>query len=251
MAAPTGTLRTLLAALAMAATPLTAAAQVGAHRNDLAIGVGGGYAMGNIGFVPKVPQGLHGGYTAGITARYVCEKYFSTVCSVQGEVNYTRAGWRERILDINDNPVLTEAGEPERYARTLSYIQVPLLAHLAWGRERKGFQFFFHAGPQFGYLVGEETDTNFRPGGINYADRVSLVTAQDTMAAERRFDYGIAAGAGVELSVPGAGHFMLEGRYYYGLGNIYGDSKRDYFGKSNIGSIIVKLTYLIDILKTK
>ena len=38
-------------------------------------------------------------------------------------------------------------------------------------------------------------------------------------------------------------------RYYYGLGNIYGDSKRDYFGSSNFGTITIKLTYLFDITR--
>ena len=46
------------------------------------------------------------------------------------------------------------------------------------------------------------------------------------------------------------GHFLLEGRYYYGLGNIYGDTKRDYFAKSNLGAIIIKMSYLFDIAKT-
>ena len=71
------------------------------------------------------------------------------------------------------------------------------------------------------------------------------------MLVENKFDYGIAGGLGMEYSVPRVGHFMIEGRYYYGLGNIYGDSKKDYFGKSNFGNIIVKLTYLFDIIKTK
>ena len=82
-------------------------------------------------------------------------------------------------------------------------------------------------------------------------DRVSTVVAQDTMAVENKFDYGIAVGAGMEYTVPKVGHFLIEARYYYGLGNIYGDSKRDYFGSSNSGNIIIKAAYLFDITKTK
>lgn len=82
-------------------------------------------------------------------------------------------------------------------------------------------------------------------------DRVSTVVAQDTMAVENKFDYGIAVGAGMEYTVPKVGHFLIEARYYYGLGNIYGDSKRDYFGSSNFGNIIIKAAYLFDITKTK
>ena len=68
---------------------------------------------------------------------------------------------------------------------------------------------------------------------------------------ENKFDYGIAAGLGLEYSHPKLGHFILEGRYYYGLGDIYGNSKRDYFGRSNNNNVIIKLTYLYDIRKTK
>jgi hypothetical protein len=81
--------------------------------------------------------------------------------------------------------------------------------------------------------------------------RSSHVVAQDTMAVENKLDYGIAVGAGLEFSNRHVGHFLIEGRYYYGLGNIYGSTKRDYFGRSNFGNIVVKFTYLFDIIRTK
>jgi hypothetical protein len=96
--------------------------------------------------------------------------------------------------------------------------------------------------------------TAFDPGSevYQYAEkRASHVVAQDTMTVKNKFDYGIAVGAGLEFSNRHFGHFMIEGRYYYGLGNIYGDSKRDYFSKSNIGNIVLKATYLFDITRTK
>ena len=71
------------------------------------------------------------------------------------------------------------------------------------------------------------------------------------MPIEKKFDYGIAAGLGAEWSIRRIGHFILEARYYYGLGNIYGNSKKDFFGKSNNSNIIIKLTYLYDIVKNK
>ena len=229
-----------------------ASAQIGQHRNDFSIGVNGGYTLSNVGFTPKVTQSLLGGTTAGLSWRYVCEKYFSTICSIYGEVNYTQMGWKERILTTDNQPVINAvSGLPEQYSRTLNYLQVPVFAHLAWGKEHSGMQFFFQLGPQFGYLLSEKTITNFNFKDRNTADRSNVVCAQDTMAVENKFDYGIAAGAGIELSVRRVGHFLLEGRYYYGLGNIYGDSKRDYFSKSNNSSIVVKLTYLFDVVRTK
>ena len=229
-----------------------ASAQIGQHRNDFSIGVNGGYTLSNVGFTPKVTQSLLGGTTAGLSWRYVCEKYFSTICSIYGEVNYTQMGWKERILTTDNQPVINAvSGLPEQYSRTLNYLQVPVFAHLAGGKEHSGMQFFFQLGPQFGYLLSEKTITNFNFKDRNTADRSNVVCAQDTMAVENKFDYGIAAGAGIELSVRRVGHFLLEGRYYYGLGNIYGDSKRDYFSKSNNSSIVVKLTYLFDVVRTK
>lgn len=225
-------------------------AQVGEHRNNLAIGVNGGYVLSNVGFMPKVNQDMHKGYTGGITARYVCEKYFSTICSVQAEVNWIQAGWLESIQDDKNQPCINNVtGLPEEYKRTLTYIQVPFFAHLAWGKEKKGLQFFAQAGPQFGYKIGEKTTTNFTyEEALNTTpQRTNSVIAQDSIDIQHNFDYGIAAGVGMECSIPHAGHIQLEARYYYGLGNIYRDSKRDYFAKSNLGNIVIKLTYLFDI----
>lgn len=224
-------------------------AQIGKHRNDLSIGVNGGYILSNVGFTPKVNQKMYGGMTAGVSFRYVCEKYFNTICSVQAEVNYAKVGWKEDILNLSDKPVINQqTGVAEKYSRTLNYIQVPVFAHLAWGREQKGMQFFFQAGPQVGIYLSESTEANYDLNNANLSDRSNLTVAQETMAVENKFDYGIAAGLGLEYSHPKAGHFQIEGRYYYGLGNIYGDTKKDYFSKSNIGNIVVKLTYLFDLM---
>lgn len=244
--------RALLLCLLLSALPLAASAQVGEHRSDFSIGPTAGYLMSNVRFTPKVTQSQHGGLTGGLAMRYVCEKYFSTICSVYAEVNYSQLGWKESIRDKGDQPVVNAVtGLAEEYSRTINYLQIPLMAHLAWGREHRGVNFFFNAGPQFGICMGESTKTNFSLADRNQADRVSQVVAQDTMAVENKFDYGIAAGLGLEYSIPRAGHILLEGRYYYGLGGIYGDTKRDYFGSSNFGNIVIKLTYLFDITKTK
>ena len=250
--------------------PFTVSAQVGEFRTDFAVGFNGGYSMSSIAYVPKVPQGQLGGMTAGFSARYTCEKYFKSICAIVGEVNLTQMGWQEDILDANDQPVVLHTDETQtlKYARKMSYVQIPVLARLGWGRERKGFQAFFQVGPQVGFFLSEKTDANFdvhdpafNPAidengrfSPNYrygSSRVSHVVAQDSMAVENTFDYGIAAGAGLEFSHSKLGHFLIEGRYYYGLGNIYGSSKRDFFGRSNFGNIIIKFTYLFDIVRTK
>ena len=232
--------------------PLSSLAQVGEHRNDLAIGANGGYMLSNVGFVPKVNQTFHGGYTGGLSLRYVCEKYFNSICSIYAELNYAQMGWKEDILDREDQPVINEeTQQAESFSRTLNYVQLPIFARLGWGREQKGVQFFFQAGPQLGYYLSDKVTKNFELDKRNSWKRANDEVHQDTMAVENKLDYGIAAGIGMEYSFPKLGHFMLEARYYYGLGNIYKDTKRDYFGKSNNSSIIVKLTYLFDLKITK
>lgn len=230
----------------------TVQAQIGEHRSDFAIGVNGGYVLSKVGFTPTVQQKQHGGITGGVSLRYVCEKYFKTICSVYAEVNYAKVGWTEDILDIENNAVLISGtGEALKYQRDITYIQIPVFAHLAWGREERGFNFFVNLGPQIGIYLNESTTTNFDETTPTENDRVSNITAQYDMPVEKKLDYGIAAGAGMEYSIPKVGHFLLEGRYYYGLGNIYGSSKKDYFGKSNFGQIVVKASYLFDITRTK
>ena len=200
-------------------------AQIGEHRNDFAIGFNGGYMMSSVGFTPEVQQKQHGGLTGGFSMRYTCEKYFKTICSIYAEVNYSQAGWEEDILDMENNPVIiTETKEAMAYKRTINYIQVPIFAHLAWGRETRGLNIFVNAGPQFGLYLSDSQKTNFSVEHMPATDnnRVSPVVAQDTMAVKNKLDYGIALGLGAEYSIPKVGHFLAEARYYYGLGNIYG-----------------------------
>lgn len=225
-------------------------AQVGDYRNVFSVGANAGYVLSNVGFNPTVTQGYHGGLTGGISMRYTSEKYFSTICSIVAEVNYAQLGWKQDILTANDEPVMNN-GVAEEYSRSISYVQVPILAHLAWGREQRGMNFFFEAGPQFGLYLSESTKKNYDTPNISdvAGSRGNTIVAQESMPVEKKFDYGIAVGIGTEYSHPKVGHFMLTARYYYGLGNLYGSSKKDYFGKSNFGNIIIKATYLFDITK--
>lgn len=224
-------------------------AQIGEHRNNFSMGANAGYVLSNVGFSPTVPQGWHGGVTGGLSMRYVCEKYFTTICSVYAEVNYATIGWKEKIETAQNAPVINVNGSAEQYSRTINYMQIPVFAHLAWGKEKRGFNFFVQAGPQLGIYLSESTSKNYdEPNLSNESGRSSTTVAQESMPVENKIDYGIAAGVGMEWSHPRLGHFLLEGRYYYGLGNIYGSSKRDYFGKSNFGNIVIKAAYLFDII---
>ncbi len=235
---------------AMLVFPMMAFAQIGQHRNVFSLGANGGIALSSIGFDPDVSQTQHIGFTGGLSWRYTSEKYFSTICSIAGEVNFASIGWKEDILTLNDAHVVNSNGAKEQYSRTLNYIQIPVFAHLAWGKEQNGFNFFIQAGPQIGLLLSERTSKNYdSPNMDATSGRSNTIIAQESMDVENKFDYGIAAGAGMEYSNKHIGHVLLEARYYYGLGNIYGSSKRDFFSKSNISNIVVKATWLVDLSK--
>lgn len=242
-------MRTPVMSIMFLLMPLGACAQVGEHRNSFSLGVNAGYVLSDVGFDPKVAQTMHSGVTGGLSMRYICEKYFSTICSIYGEVNYASTGWKQKIETIDEKPVTNSNGNTERYSRTTNYIQIPIMAHLAWGKEQQGFNFFIQAGPQIGIFLSESTSKNYDTPNLSENGRSNTIVAQESMDIENKFDYGIAFGGGAEYSHHRLGHFLLEARYYYGLGNIYGSSKSDYFGKSNFGNIVVKATYLIDLTK--
>ena len=102
-------------------------------------------------------------------------------------------------------------------------------------------------------FLSDKKKSNFDYASRNVGDRVGALrdAVMDTLAIQRKFYYGITAGLGLEYSHPKVGHFLVEARYYYGLGDIYKNSKSDYFGRSNNSGIYVKLTYLWDVIKSK
>ena len=221
-----------------------AMSQVGEPRSAIAVGVNAGLNMNSIGFDPTIKQNLHFGPTVGATMRITSEKYFKTLCSLQIELNYSQLGWNENVLNSKSEEL------PDTYKRHLNYIQLPFLARLGWGYEKKGTMFYVLAGPQLGYCIGEKSTRSdiwtTKPDGT--PDRPNNMYAQYDMKIDNKFDYGITGGIGIEFNTR-IGHFMLDGRYYYGLSDIFKNGKKDVFSRSNNGTIIEKFTYLIDIRK--
>ena len=214
-------------------------AQVGEPRTDLAVGMSGGFVMNRMSFNPTIKQGLKSGMTFGFTARYTCEKYFSMICAFQAELNYSQAGWKEKPL------VETTSST---YQRTIHYVQMPLLANLGFGRERGGVKGFLVIGPQLGFSIGESTKE-----GARYDVPQALVggLSQHDLKVQKKFEYGIAGGLGMDISTKKGHHFLVEGRYFYGLSDIFRNSKKDPFGRSANSTITAKVSYLFDVLRTK
>lgn len=210
-------------------------AQIGEQRHNFSVGVNGGINLNSVTFSPTVRQKNLMGINGGLTARYISEKYFSMICGVQMEFNFSQHGWDEYYQDY-----------PElKYTRKMNYVDIPFLAHLAFGKDR-GVQFFIHAGPQIGFFISDSRKMSGNWDDPNIQGAVT--TEQHDKDVENKFDYGIAGGAGLELRTK-AGNFLVEGRYYYALSDFYKSTKKDYFARSAHGVITAKVTYLFDLKK--
>lgn len=229
----------LIATFILIGISLPTMAQVGEMRNNFAVGInlGGNYNNASFNYtvspsLPTIKQKGLLGITGGITARYISEKYFAMICGAQVELNYSQRGWDELIEDGSNNT----------YTRHMDYLEIPFLAHLAFGKDR-GAQFFLNLGPQIGFLL---SDKEVQGGDAwNPSGRVH---EQYGKKIENAFDYGIAGGAGLEIRTK-AGNFLLEGRYYFGLADFYNSTKKDFFARSAHTTISARITYLFDIRK--
>jgi len=229
-------LHLIILSLSLAAA-LPVGAQVGERRADFAVGFNAGFTMSRMDFSPSIKQAYKNAPSFGLSARYISEKYFTAICGVIMELNYANMGWKEVIED----------GSGNQFSGNLHYVQLPILLQMGWGRERRGLKFVFEAGPQFGYLLG--TSRDYGGGTWNTSNRPNNVVWQYSHDPDRKIEYGITAGLGLEFSSK-IGHFVLDGRYYFGLGDIYDNSKKGYFSRSANAAIQVRLSYLFDLHRT-
>lgn len=214
------------------------AAQVGEYRNVWAVGVNGGYALDKITFNPTIKLTWHQGISGGVTVRYTSERYLGLICALQCELNYTMMGWKEVIETSTDT-----------YQRNIGYVQLPILAHLGLGKEYGGVKGFLILGPQLGFAMNDKA---IKGGEWNEPiHRPNNITQQYELDIERKFDYGITGGAGIEVSTRNGHHFILDARYYFGLSDIFHNSKKDTFGRSAHSAIIAKASYLLDVNRKK
>ena len=95
----------LIILTALAAAPCKLAAQVGAARRAIAVGVNGGAVLNSVGFDPTIKQSMHQGTTFGVTFRMTSEKYFKSLCALQIELNYAGLGWKEQVLNAAGEPL--------------------------------------------------------------------------------------------------------------------------------------------------
>lgn len=196
---------------------------------DLAFGVHGGAGASKIFFSPGIHEQMRFGPTAGLAFRYSEENHFGLIA----ELNFTQRGWKE------DFRTYTQFS----YSRALNYLELPVLAHIYFGRRSR---FFINLGPQISYMISDGVSANF-----DYKDYASVkgfpltgrTNAQLDMEVTKRFDYGICAGLGGEWRMLQHHSLTFEARFYYGLGNCFPSARTDIFHSSNAMFISATIGY--------
>lgn len=216
----------LLMLLAIPAIPMSAQRHYIPHVH---VGVHGGVSMSRQSFYPSIKEGMLNGLQFGLSFRYAEERHVGLLA----ELNIEQRGWKE---DFEEDPF--------SFHRRLTYIELPIMTHIFFGsRTVKGF---FNLGPEVGYMIGDKATANFPytelPAVKDFPSNRRY--EQMTMDISSRFDYGITAGAGVEFIIRRRNSITLEGRYYYGLGNIFPSARKDIFSASRGSSIQITLGYL-------
>lgn len=201
--------------------------QIKTFTPEWGFGVNGGTAFSRMRFStnppnPSISQDYLMQFSGGIVARYISQKHFG----IQGELNYSMRGWKETTDEYN----------PNKYSRRLTYLELPIMTHIYFDMG-KWMRFFVNLGPQIGFNIGDSV-----------LEKEIVTSSEETsdhydLPVDKKFDYGIKAGIGFEIRT-GIGSFIVDGRYYFGLSDTFGNTKEDYFQASSHQALGVNLTYL-------
>ena len=211
-------------------------------RNDFYVGLSGGMHASQVDFRPLILQTYRIGVNGGIAAKFISSQNESgnILAGIIGELNFSQRGWTEEF-DYERFPDFA-------YSRALNYIDLPFMTHVNVGRGN--VRFIFNAGPQISFLLSDNaTMSRALADHIAGSDRPSHLWARyDSFEHLKRFDYGIIGGMGLQIRTP-IGHFDLEGRYFFGLGDVL-ESRRGrnaVFSRSAHRVIPIRLTYYVRI----
>lgn len=205
-------------------------------KTDFSMGVGSGMTFHNVDFVPRILQTNKKGVFGGVAFRYISEKHWG----IQTELNFSNRGWQEDW---------TQTDSTFAYSRSLNYLEMPVLTHLYFGKNKR---FFVNIGPQFSYLINESHDMNepltayIKKQKEDVPDNPEIGAQYESI--QKKFEYGIVGGMGFELRT-GIGIFDLEGRYYFGLSDIFNNRKADTFSRSAHRIIEAKISYFFPLFK--
>lgn len=199
------------------------------YEGTIAVGGKAGATFSKVNFSPSVQQSMSSGMTAGVMFRYIEEKNFGLIA----ELNVTQRGWSESFDDADYS-----------FCHRFTYLELPIMTHIFFGNQRiKGF---FNLGSELNVMVADGISSNFSYQGaadMDYFVQNTRHIEQYTLDIKNKLDYGICAGAGMELNLSTKHSLLLEGRFYYGLTDVFANHKTDVFSSSNSMSVMVTLGY--------
>ena len=220
---------------------------------EVAVGVSGGVNMSQVRFLHNNTsftsmigdQSLFNqrGMTAGVNALYIAQEHFGVVL----ECNLTKKGWCEQFRARN--------GQTERLVgkdevdfngvdlqRNLTYIDIPLLAHIYFGRKARAYVDF---GPEFSILTKEEDKTV-----VTDLQRQTLTMADPRVNPDietSKYDLSLCAAVGFDLHLEKV-HPMLEIRWNYGTHDLYQVGKKELLQRASTQNLAVVLKFMVPVL---
>ena len=161
----------------------------------------------------NIDQNFLAGYRGGIVFNYFSESF----AGIQIEVSYTEQGWTGTL----DSEI--------PYDGRLNYIEMPVLTSITLGKSR--LFFVLNIGPYFSYQIMSDISKN----------------TEYPYETDYKFGFGYCGGMGLGFHST-AGTFIIEGRYFNSLTNIYDTSENTDFRASRTQNINISFTYLIKLL---
>lgn len=196
---------------------------------EVHIGAIGGANASQYDFYPSLSQKWTPSYTGGVAIRYIEETLFG----LQTEFLITR---RMMVDDYEAHPEWS-------FQRSFTYLEVPIMAHIYF-KAGERHEVAVDMGPKIGWFLWDDVEDGMpadfgQPG----SETSTYTTAHHRLDVTKKFDYGIQAGLGYEYKFNKDLSMQIQGRYYYGLGNMWPETKADDFQQSSNQSIQLVLSF--------
>lgn len=191
---------------------VVAQAQPRLRQPEYWLGFQGGVSAGTVMFVPKEANmtPITNACVLGGNGGLVFRYIGHKYCAFQMELNYEHRGWAQGNASIG------------RTVHSLHYIELPILMHLNFGSTT--CRWYFDLGPQIGYCIYDESNSIDKP-----------------------FDWGLAAGTGVEIQSRRAGMYLIGARFDFSLGGVYGTSVTDSHSMANPMDLSINVGWLMPV----
>ena len=215
--------RLLAAALLAGLCPALSRAEYLLPNPELYVGVSGGATYCTTTMVPLyVDKTYKLGMDGGLVFRCITEKNFG----IEVDLNYFQSGWADDYGYL----------QTDVYERRVDYVELPFLMHARIGK--KAARFFLNAGPKFAWFVqeSETISSSYMAEEVPYYGK----------AVETYFQWGVLGGLGFEVHM-GPTVLGLEGRYYYGLSDMFSNAVTDPFVNSSLQQISLNLFFLFQV----